>query len=106
MSLIFHCYFSVSNLSTPRIGAIPGPHLVADPSGEEGHELLGLVALNLPVLNGVTAQEVVQLGGQHGARHLLVPRGLLTCSEKEFVRGERTKCEVQKLRNLLDILTW
>jgi len=54
------------------------PHLVADPSGEESHELRGLVALDLPVLDGVTAQEVVQLGGQHGARHLLVPRRLLT----------------------------
>lgn len=54
------------------------PHLVADSSGEQGHELCGLVALNLPVLDGVAAQEVVQLGGQHGARHLLVPRRLLT----------------------------
>lgn len=56
------------------------PHLVADSSGEQIHELRGLVALNLPVLNGVASQEVVQLGGQHGTRHLLIPRRLLTCN--------------------------
>lgn len=63
------------------------PDLVADPSGEESHELWGLVALDLPVLDGVAAQEVVQLGGQHGARHLLVPGRLLACN-----REQRTNC--------------
>lgn len=53
------------------------PDLVADTSGEESHELWGLVALRLPVLDGVSAQEVVKLDGQHGARHLLVVRRLL-----------------------------
>lgn len=53
-------------------------HLVADPSGEELHELWALEALDLPVLDGVAAQEVVQLGGQHGAGNLLVPGGLLS----------------------------
>lgn len=52
---------------------ILAPHLVANPSGEECHELWGFVALNVPVLDGFTAQEVVQLDGQHGTGHLLVP---------------------------------
>lgn len=59
------------------------PHLVADPSGEQRHELGGLVALHVSVLDGVSAQEVVQLSGQHGTRHLLIPRRLLTCGRKE-----------------------
>lgn len=50
------------------------PHLVAHSSGEQSHELAGLIALELPVLDGLSAQEVVQLGGQHGARHALVTR--------------------------------
>lgn len=52
----------------------PPAHLVADPPGEEVHELRRLVALDLPVLDGVTTQEAVQLGGQHGTRHLLIAR--------------------------------
>lgn len=52
----------------------PPAHLVADPPGEEVHELWGLVALDLAMLDGVTTQEVVQLGSQHGTRHLLVTR--------------------------------
>ena len=59
------------------------PHLVADPSGEERHELRGLEALSVSVLNRFAAQEVVQLDGQHGARHLLVPRRLLAYDARE-----------------------
>lgn len=49
-------------------------HLVANSSGKQGHELPGLVALGVPVLNGVTIQESVQLSGQHGTRHLFISR--------------------------------
>lgn len=53
---------------------IGDPHLVADPSGEESHEPGGFVSLKVSVLDGFPPQEVVQLGGQHGTRHLLVSR--------------------------------
>lgn len=58
---------------------IYSPYLVADPSGEESHELWGLVALSMSVLNGFVIQEFVQLDGEHGTRHLLIMRRLLTC---------------------------
>lgn len=63
------------------INEIRDTHLVADPSWEERHELWGFVSLNVPVLDGFTTQEVVQLDGQHGTRHLLVSSGLLPCHE-------------------------
>lgn len=66
-----HCPFN-------SVCCFPVAHLVADPSGEQRHELGGLEALDLPVLNRVAAEEVVQLSGQHGTRYLLVPRRLLT----------------------------
>lgn len=71
------------------------PHLVADPSGEECHELRGLKALSVPVLNGFAAQEVVQLDGQHGARHLLVPRRLLAYDRRESFPPVFCKCFCQ-----------
>lgn len=67
------------------IDEIQPPHLVANPSGEECHELWGFIALNVPVLDGFTAQEVVQLDGQHGTGHLLVPGWLLSCDKAKAV---------------------
>lgn len=56
----------------------PPAHLVADPSGEELHELRSLEALNVPVLNGVSTQKIIQLGGQHGTSYLLISRRFFT----------------------------
>lgn len=91
--LLLLCYFTSNTQNT---SASPGPHLVADPSWEERHELWGLVALNLPVLDGFTAQEVVQLSAQHGTGHLLVPRRLLTCNTETVCQRENIKIQANK----------
>lgn len=78
------------------------PYLVADPSGEESHELRGLVALSMSVLNGFVIQEVVQLDGEHGTRHLLITRRLLPCVrpkiKKIFKLGSQWAIFVRELR--------
>ncbi len=76
--------------------ALSPPHLVADPPGEKTHELLGLEALNMPVLDGIPAQEVVQLGGQHGAHHLLIVGWLFTCNKTKGPNIKSLHTSVQR----------
>ena len=99
-SHIFLLFPLVKDLTVSTSRSVLTAHLVADPSGKQLHELWGLEALNLPVLNGIAAKEVVQLGGQHGTCYLLVPGRLLTWN-----RDERLKKLVECLKLLGQILS-
>lgn len=51
--------------------------LILEAPWEVAHEEVGLVALHLSVLHGPLPQQGVEVHGQHRARPLLIPGGLL-----------------------------
>ena len=67
------------------MSCLQGSHLVLDARLEVSHEGDGFVVLDLPELDRLAAQEVIQLGGKDGRRTTLVLGTIVSCGER---RGE------------------